>query len=156
MFVMNNNDMSDGVIMFAIILILGIAILMYIIIETIKSNKMSKETFKMLKAFLEEEIDLSTKIQIISRSLEHSANSLIDVQKELQERISFVENLKEQAKEAENIAALNQEQRDSINAMLHQLLASNSKKEGRRNFLQGLLLGLIFFILGVLYGNLIL
>ena len=88
--------------------------------------------------------DIAIKIQAISKSLSNSSNELIDIENQLKERISFVENLNTQAQKAEHIASLNQEQVNAIN----DLLGDNLKKESRKSFWQGVIVNFIFFVLG--------
>jgi len=83
--------------------------------------------------------------------LNTSAETLIDIQEQLKERIAFVEKLNKQAKEAETIAALNKEQVNAIN----EILRINLEKNERKSFLKGFLVNFVFFVAGAVLSYLV-
>ena len=105
--------------------------------------------FEVITRFLEkkkqpDKEDIAAKIKIVSDSLGKSTAELVEIQQQLKDRITFVEDLSVKAKQAENIASLNKEQINAVN----EILGTNLKREGRRSFWQGVLVNFIFFILG--------
>ena len=100
---------------------------------------------------LKKKEDIASKIKTISGALNQSAKDLIEMQEALEKRIAFVEDLNAQAQKAERIASLNQEQVNAVNDILNASL----KKEGRRNFWQGVLVNFIYFVLGAVTSFLI-
>jgi|GEM_PF-5289976 len=91
-----------------------------------------------------EKEDVAQKIEGISESLNESAAELVDMQKQLNERIALVEALTAKAKQAEASASLNKQQVDAVN----EIISGNLKRGGRRGFWRRVLVNFIFFILG--------
>lgn len=90
------------------------------------------------------EEDLSVKIEEIAKELSESSHALLDMQTELENRISTVEELKKEAEIAENMVSLTEEQVAAIQSKLNQELeASNGK-----SLLYNILISAVFFILG--------
>lgn len=88
--------------------------------------------------------DLSTKIENASKHLLTASEELSNLQIELSNRIKIVNQLKEDAKVAENIISLNKDQVEAIKTALNIEL----KKDSKRNFWLSFSIGLFFFILG--------
>jgi len=107
--------------------------------------------YKKSRKTTKKEEDIATKIKQISGSLNKSASELVDMQEQLEERVTFVENLNARAKKAESIAALTEEQVNAVNEILN----SSIKKESRKNFWQGVLVNFFFFSLGAVTSYLI-
>ena len=108
--------------------------------ELFKSYRIKKANAKYQKA----KEDIALRIRLVSDSLNNSASELTEIQKHLKERIDFVIKLSEDAKKAEEIASLNAEQVNSINS----LLSDNLKKESKKSFWHGVIVNIVFFILG--------
>ena len=90
--------------------------------------------------------DTSVTIEKISQDLANSSKELSNIQSELEERIKFVENLKEEAEIAEGLLSLSDEQIDAIQAKLNQELNSS----GNKTLAQSILISGTFFILGII------
>ena len=94
--------------------------------------------------------DIAAKIKSISDSLHKSAVELDDMQKQIKERIAFVEELSEKARQATEIASLSKKQISAVN----DILSNNLKQEGRRSFWEGVLVNFVFFVLGAIVSYL--
>lgn len=91
-----------------------------------------------------QDIDISERISIISNSLTTSATELTNIQNELEHKVAFVNNLKKEAEEAENIISLTKEQVSAIKRAINGELQSGNKK----SFWSGVAVNFIFFVLG--------
>ena len=87
---------------------------------------------------------MSIRIENISQDLSETSKELSGIQKELEERITYVENLKAEAEVAENMISLTDEQVSAIQSKLNQELSSS----GRQSLFQGILISTFFFVLG--------
>ena len=88
--------------------------------------------------------DLTSKITTISEELSISSNELISIQKELENRIATVQDLKREAEIAENVISLSAEQVNAIQAKLNQELEQSNKK----NTFTTIVISAVFFGLG--------
>lgn len=95
--------------------------------------------------------EISVRIENVSTTLNDVSTEIEDIQSELTQRIELVEKLKEEAEIAENVISLSDEQVTAIQAKLRQELDSNSGK----NFMQGILINGLFFILGIIFPRII-
>lgn len=91
-----------------------------------------------------EYIDISSRIENISQGLAESSAELSNIQKELEERIQYVEELKAEAEIAENVISLTDEQLNAVQAKLNQQLEASSTK----GMIQNILVAAFFFVLG--------
>ena len=94
---------------------------------------------------LQSETDLSTRIESIANDLDSTSTELSNIQKELEQRIEYVENLKKDAEIAENVISLTDEQVKAVQSKLNEELNANNEK----SLVQDILLNSIFFILGL-------
>ena len=106
---------------------------------------------KKNKAKQENSDDLSSKIENASKHLLTASEELSSLHIELSNRIKIVNQLKEDAKIAENIVSLNKDQVEAIKSSLNIEL----KKDSRRNFWISFSIGLFFFILGAVASYII-
>lgn len=106
---------------------------------------------KRNRAQQENNDDLSSKIENASKHLLTASEELSDLQIELSNRIKIVNQLKEDAKIAENIISLNKDQVEAIKSALNIEL----KKDSKRNFWISFSIGLFFFILGAVASYII-
>lgn len=90
--------------------------------------------------------DISSRIEEISDDLSKASSELSTIQKELEARIEFVEDLKAEAEVAENMISLTDEQVNAVQTKLNQELNANSSK----SLLQNILVSSVFFLLGLL------
>ena len=95
--------------------------------------------------------DIATRIENVSTSLTDISTEIEDIQSELTQRIELVAELKKEAEIAENMISLSDDQVTAIQAKLRQELDSNSGK----NFVQGILINGLFFILGFIFPRII-
>lgn len=93
-----------------------------------------------------QEEDLSVKIEEISKDLLESSQTLLNIQTELENRISTVEELKKEAEIAENMISLTEEQVAAIQSKLNQELEASSGK----SLLYNILISTLFFLLGLI------
>ena len=91
-----------------------------------------------------EPIDLSKRIEIVSENLRNTSTELNSIQRELEQRIEFVEKLNEEAKNAEEMINLTKEQVDAIRAALNTELNKNNAQ----NFWTTFATSFLFLILG--------
>lgn len=91
-----------------------------------------------------DDTDISTRIEKISQDLAESSSQLSNIQRELEERIQYVEELKAEAEVAENVISMTEEQVSAVQAKLNQELESSSTK----GMIQSILIGAFFFVLG--------
>ena len=92
-------------------------------------------------------IELSSQIEAISASLKETSIELSLIQKELELRVEFVEQLKKDAEIAEAVVNLSQEQIDSV----RNLLNIEVNKNNSRNFWVNLLITLAGVIIGSIF-----
>lgn len=78
-------------------------------------------------------IDTSEKIKDVSVSLSSTSSKLSDIQEELNKKIESVEQLKKEAKAAENVINLSSEQINTIQEMLHEEFDSSNKTSTMQN-----------------------
>ena len=90
--------------------------------------------------------ELSEKINTISSNLKETATELTNVQQQLESRIEYVENLKEEAEIAENVISLSEEQVNAVQSKINQELNANSGKNTMITFL----ISALFFALGLI------
>lgn len=90
--------------------------------------------------------DLSIKIEEIAKELSESSQTLLDIQTELENRISTVEELKKEAEIAENMISLTEEQVTAIQSKLNQELEESSGK----SLIFNILISTVFFLLGLI------
>ncbi len=96
-------------------------------------------------------IDTSEKIKDVSESLFSTSSQLSDIQEELNKKIESVEQLKKEAKAAENVINLSSEQISAIQEMLHEEFDSNNKT----STVQSIAINAVFFVLGFVLNYLI-
>ena len=90
--------------------------------------------------------EITSRIKDVSTVLKSSAQELGELQTELEKRVKMVEKLKEEAEQAETIISLTDEQVKAIRTTLNNEL----QKEGRKSFWQGVIVNLVFFVLGAI------
>ena len=95
--------------------------------------------------------DMASKINDIAKTLSESSDMLTDIETELQKRIDKVNNLKEEAEQAEQIISLTQDQVQAIQSSINKEL----KKDSRKSFWSGVVVNFVFFVLGALVSFLI-
>lgn len=95
--------------------------------------------------------DITTRIENVSTSLTDISTEIEEIQSELTQRVELVAELKEEAEIAENVISLSDDQVTAIQAKLRQELDSNNGK----NFMQGILINGLFFILGIISPRII-
>ena len=95
--------------------------------------------------------DIATRIENVSTSLTDISTEIEDIQSELTQRVELVAELKKEAEIAENVISLSDEQVNAIQAKLRQELDSNNGK----NFIQGIVINGLFFILGIIFPRII-
>ena len=95
--------------------------------------------------------EISVRIENVSTSLTDISNEIEEIQSELTQRVKLVAELKEEAEIAENVISLSDDQVTAIQAKLRQELDSNNGK----NFMQGILINGLFFILGIIFPRII-
>lgn len=93
-----------------------------------------------------EEPDISTRLEIITESLSQNANDLKSIETELENRISYVEDLNAKAEAAESILNVSETQINAIHSMISEELDVNNKK----NFWPTVLNNFCFCILGMI------
>lgn len=95
--------------------------------------------------------EISVRIENVTTTLKNISTEIEDIQSELTQRVELVAKLKEEAEIAENVISLSDDQVNAIQAKLRQELDSNSGK----NFMQGILINGLFFILGIIFPRII-
>lgn len=90
--------------------------------------------------------DISNNINTIAGNLAEASEELSKIQKALEARIEFVEDLKEQAEIAENVVSLSEEQVNAVQAKINQELEASSWK----NTIVTILVSAVFFVLGLI------
>lgn len=90
--------------------------------------------------------DLTSQITTIAEELSSSSNELTNIQKELENRIATVQDLKREAEIAENVISLTTEQVNAIQAKLNQELEQSNKK----NTITTIIVSAVFFGLGLI------
>ena len=99
----------------------------------------------------ENEPDISTKIETISKTLNKSSVELSDLQKELESKIQYVNDLNAEANQAQSLISLSHDQIEAIKTMLNK----ETQKENRANFWKSVLVNFIFFIMGAVASYII-
>ena len=116
--------------------ILGVsASMVYELISTIKKRKSESK-----------EDNITSQIKRVSKVLEDSVQEINSLQIELEKRIELVEKLQKEAKDAENIISLTEDQVKAIRTTLNNEL----QKESRKSFWKGVAINFVFFVLGAL------
>lgn len=100
---------------------------------------------------INEEDDITSRIEDVSTVLENSVQELGELQTELEERVKMVEKLKEEAEQAETIISLTEEQVKAVRTTLNNEL----QKEGRKSFWQGVIVNFVFFVLGAIVSYIV-
>lgn len=95
---------------------------------------------------IKDEADISVKIESIAKDLSQSSTQLSIIQEELEKRIEYVEELKNEAEIAENVISLTDEQVRAVQAKLNEELNANSGK----GFIQDVLINTFFFAIGLI------
>lgn len=96
--------------------------------------------------FIKDEADISVKIESIANDLAQSSTKLSIIQEELEKRIEYVEELKNEAEIAENVISLTDEQVKAVQAKLNEELNANNGK----SFMQDVLINTFFFVIGLI------
>lgn len=116
--------------------ILGVsASMIYELISTILKRKNESK-----------EDNITSQIKKVSKVLEDSVQEINGLQIELEKRIELVAKLQKEAKDAEDIISLTEDQVNAIRTTLNNEL----QKESRRSFWQGVAINFVFFVLGAL------
>lgn len=97
------------------------------------------------------EPDISKKIELISKKLNKSSIELSDLQKELERKVQFVNDLNAEANQAQSLLSLSHDQIEAIKTMLNK----ETQKENRASFWKNVLVNTIFFILGAIASYII-
>lgn len=100
-------------------------------------------TFSVLESVDTDE-GIASRIENISNDLSKASSEILSIQKELEDRIKYIEELKKEAEIAENVISLSDEQVNAVQAKFHQELETSSSK----GLIQSFLLSLFFFVLG--------
>lgn len=106
---------------------------------------------KLIQKGKNSEPDISEKIEKVSSVLSQSSAELVDLQKELEGKLEFVNKLNEEANQAQNLLSLSHDQIEAIKTMLNQ----ETQKENRINFWKSVLVNFIFFVLGAVASYII-
>ncbi len=93
--------------------------------------------------------DLSTTIANVSDDLKNISSEISRIQYELEQRIQFVEGLNEEAKDAEAMIALSEDQIAAIRSAINKTLNKNDVA----NFWTSFGMNFLFMILGIIVGN---
>ena len=110
-------------------------------------------TFSILFSTIQAEIrkkretkndDVAERIKIVAEKLLSTSDELNDVQMQLEKRIIFVNEIKAQAEEAEQLLNLRKSEVDAIRTTL----AKELKYEGKISFWKGVAVNFLFFIGG--------
>lgn len=97
------------------------------------------------------EDNIASQIKKVSKVLEDSVQEINSLQIELEKRIKLVEKLQKEAKDAENIISLTENQVKAIRTTLN----SELQKESRKSFWQGVVVNFVFFVLGALVSYIV-
>ena len=119
--------------------------LLSIFFPLLLSKNVPKEDLK------KEQKDTAAKIEDISNVLSKSAQDIITIEQELQQRIKKVNELKNQATQAEHLLSISQDQVSAIQQSINQELNKDSKK----NFWKSVAVNFVFFLLGAIVSFLI-
>ena len=87
------------------------------------------------------EPDIADKIKNVSSVLSQSSTELINLQKELEGKLEYVNQLNEEANQVQNLLSLSHNQIEAIKTMLNQ----ETQKENKINFWKSVLVNFIFF-----------
>ncbi len=90
--------------------------------------------------------DLSIRIEKVATELSESSQTLLDIQIELENRISTVEELKKEAEIAESMISLTEEQVAAIQSKLNQELEESNGK----SLIYNIIISTVFFLLGLI------
>jgi len=91
--------------------------------------------------------DLRLRIESLTTTLQDCSTELLEIENLLVARIQYVDDLKQEAEVAENIASISSEQVAAIQAKLSEELNANNSK----NFIPNILNNLLFCILGAVF-----
>ena len=97
------------------------------------------------------EPDIADKIKNVSSVLSQSSTELINLQKELEGKLEYVNQLNEEANQVQNLLSLSHNQIEAIKTMLNQ----ETQKENKINFWKSVLVNFIFFVLGAIASYII-
>jgi vacuolar-type H+-ATPase subunit I/STV1 len=89
---------------------------------------------------------LEERIKQLTSSLEDASKVVGEVEQEIEERRELARKLEQDVETYKNVVAL---KKDEVEAVA-QLLRGELKKEGRRGFIQNLVVNFLFFVVGVL------
>ena len=90
------------------------------------------------------ENNLECKIKELTSALSESAHLIDNIQGEIDKRHKLVTKLKEDHEHFENLIKLKESEIEAV----AQLLRGELQKEGKNSFLKGVIVNLIFFVLG--------
>lgn len=110
------------------------------ILILVLSSSIKKDT----PSITEDNTDISVRIENISENLSQTSNDLIIIQKELEARVAYIDDLKKEAEIAENVISLSEEQVNAVQAKLNQELEAS----GNKSLLLNIILSVSFLILG--------
>lgn len=96
-------------------------------------------------------IEISDRIENLFNTLSDASTEILTIQQELEARIDYVENLKQEAEIAENMISLSEAQVNAVQAKLSQQLEASNNI----SFIQSFIPGAIYFILGSIFTPLI-
>jgi VIT1/CCC1 family predicted Fe2+/Mn2+ transporter len=89
---------------------------------------------------------LEDRLEQLGRTMRDAAKLLNQVQAEIEARSARAKNLKEEAQTAEELAKLNQAERDAIATLVRNEIGAETRKATRQSYIAGAL----FFIAGVI------
>lgn len=93
----------------------------------------------------EDSADMSVRIEAISENLSVASNELSNIQKELEARIEYIDDLKKEAEIAENVISLSEEQVNAVQAKINKELTKSNTK----NIILSVIINAFFFTLGI-------
>ena len=138
-------DIFPYLISFSFLFILAIATLFY----TNSKTSIEEQTNG------QEDVDMSKRINEISKNLEDTSKEISRIQKELEDRIDFVDQLKKEAEIAENVISLSEEQLNAVQAQINKELAANRLNDSILDITISVLINTIFYILGLVTQTII-
>lgn len=106
---------------------------------------------RLQKRHEHKEPDISEKIEKVSKILSNSSTELFGLQRELEEKIKFVNDLNIKANQAQSLLSLSQDQIEAIKTMLSQ----EAQKENKASFWKSVLVNFVFFVFGAIASYII-
>jgi hypothetical protein len=94
---------------------------------------------------------LKDRINELTKGLQSSSRLIKEIEEEIALRTKLVENLRQDANQYQQLAALNKEQADAV----AKVLQSQLEREGTKSFWKGAAVNFIFFIAGLIASLLI-